>query len=272
MKITKQHPAPPPGFTLIELLVVISVIGILASMLLPALSKAKVKAQAAKARTEVSAIKGGVFAYQADNNGRWPIGQRALAGLNDNTPDYTFGTFNMNMQGASTLLRGKKKPLPAIRNEGQNGPWHNSNSEVISILKKMRVFPDGSATVNNDGRYNPKDNDYLNAKMVSDYVSNGIGPDGVYRDPWGSPYIITIDTNGDQKCRDAFYRLTSVSQDPKAAAGRGLNGLTSVSGGKTGNDFEVRDEVMVWSLGPDAAVASGVNAILGANKDNLLSW
>ena len=70
-------------------------------------------------------------------------------------------------------------------------------------------------TVNVNHTLNPQRITFLEAKLRSaTTTSSGIGVDGVFRDPWGNPYIITIDFNGDGKCRDAFYRTRAVSQEP----------------------------------------------------------
>jgi prepilin-type N-terminal cleavage/methylation domain-containing protein len=256
---------PRAGFTLIELLVVIAIIGILAAMLLAVLPGVMNSGKKTKARLEAQAIATAIEQYDSAY-GRFPVSaalQSTLQGLNW-TGDFTYG---------GSVFSNNLAQLPA-----GYSMYTTNNSEVIAILMNLTNYPNNStATANVNYQKNPQKTIFLIAKMSGwDPLQGGtpqpgVGSDLVYRDPWGNPYIISMDLNYDDQTKDAFYCLNAVSGFNNTSANPGLNGLVNPDTTKSDN-FQYHGKVMVWSAGQDGKIDPTDPATDWENKNNVLSW
>jgi prepilin-type N-terminal cleavage/methylation domain-containing protein len=240
------------AFTLIELLVVIAIIAILAAMLFPALSMVKQKALKARAKMEMSDIVTAITQFEAHYS-RLPL----LPGIATGAKDVTFGPFPFG-------------PGPAT-NSLANHTTITTNAAIIAILMDKETYGNGLATPNKGHVLNPQRHPLLNAKPATTTSDPGVGPDGEYRDPFGTPYVISMDYSLNDHCRDVVYSRQLVSQ-PSVGDQTGYNSLFNPIAPGNSDDFEHTGPFMIWSLGPDRQSANNVKANQGVNKDNVLSW
>lgn len=146
-------------FTLIELLVVIAIIAILASMLMPALGKARDKAKGISCVSNFKQIATGLALYTSDNDGVFVPYKDVTAGHGASDTKYWFGT--QNGDGSYNLTNNpwfgkyvgncaqvfscpslKHKSGPAEASDtgyGYNGCWLGGYTKVDDVYYSPKV-------------------------------------------------------------------------------------------------------------------------------------
>jgi prepilin-type N-terminal cleavage/methylation domain-containing protein/prepilin-type processing-associated H-X9-DG protein len=235
------------GFTLIELLVVIAIIAILAGMLLPALSKAKAKAQGISCMTNHRQLMMAWRMYAEDSNDKLTYGYAAGA----NTAQYAWITGSLDFNGANASNWN-------IETDIKKSPLMRYLGNAVAVFK----CPADKSTVNVRGQVLPRVRsmsmlNYVGGNGDNPYVggSQSDWPESVWRvysklgdmiDPGPANTFVLLDEREDS-INDSFWCVSMHGYPDQPAQRMLVDYPASYHGGAGGFSFaDGHSELHKW--------------------------
>src|ERR1041384_2370073 len=180
------------AFTLIELLVVIAIIAILIGLLFPAFKAVQNQARQTQAKNDLTQIVNAVNAFYTEY-GRYPVDPSRLP----NPP--TDSSFSWTIPGTTRVTN---------YNDG--------------LLNELRACTAADTTCSAQATLNTRAIVYISPPTVKDpnnprsgiTTVAGNAPQGTFYDPFGSPYIVEIDTNYDNHVPNPYVALGGSGAGP----------------------------------------------------------
>ncbi len=254
------------GFTLIELLIVVAIIGILATLLLGALFKAKERASTGVAKSQIQAIKSALAMYESDH-GKFPrrLGRTGVATGSD-----TAGSAWAD-DAPALYIALRNKPTRALGG-GQNSPYLEWKADAVGLVDVARFS--GTNMCNNAipqsgvDKIPVADVDRLNDPT---YQQSLVPPTNAtknlaFLDPWGNPYHYREWRSCKQSEKDTSISSGGFTRVPVAPPGDAAVG-PPVVGGVIKDQIHAPDRYDIWSNGPN-----GVNEYGFSGSDDVTSW
>ena len=220
-------------FSLVELLVVIGIITLLAGLMIPAVMSSKKQGMITQAKADMNAIKLALLAVERD--------YKTILKVNS-----SFSVTGGDCAQSATGYDSNK--VYVVRYDGSSAANTTKYNALIKELSVPREVSSGSKN------FNTRNIKYLDPR--ADYSSSDA--DTLWRDPWGTPYAILINTNSAEK---VYVPYTS-------------SNLLTAPSNRDGSNMVLRGKVFVYSFGPNTTDDESFNAENGGKSkaDDIRGW